>query len=210
MLFALPNLLTLSRIAAIPLLIGLFFVETTWAPWVTCVAFVAAAATDYFDGYIARQRKVVSAFGRLMDPIADKMLVAAVLFALVGFDRLQGVTMLPAIIILLREVLISGLREFLAGSKSAGLPVSRLAKWKTTVQMTAIGFLIVGDSGPELLHVSEIGIAGLWFAALLTLITGWDYVRAGVGQIAMAEYGTPPPPEPRSFTKPPANAVQQP
>lgn len=184
MLTSLPNLLTLSRIALIPVLLALFFVNAPWAPWAACVVFSAAAVTDYLDGWVARQRAETSAFGRLMDPIADKMLVAAALFALVAFDRVQGVSILPAIVILLREMLISGLREFLAGQNGPGLPVSRLAKWKTGVQMAAIGVLIVGPAGPSMLPVTEFGVAGLWLAAALTVATGWSYVRAGIRQIA--------------------------
>ncbi|HSK40391.1 MAG TPA: CDP-diacylglycerol--glycerol-3-phosphate 3-phosphatidyltransferase [Arenibaculum sp.] len=178
MLTSLPNLLTLSRIAVIPVIIGLFFLSADWAAWTACGLFAAAAITDYLDGYLARVMDQTSPVGRFLDPIADKLLVAAVLFMLVAVDRLNGVSVLPAVIILLREVLVSGLREFLA-SLQVGVPVSRLAKWKTTIQMTTLGFLIVGDAGPSAIPVSGIGIAGLWIAGALTLITGWDYMRAG-------------------------------
>lgn len=178
MLTSLPNLLTLSRIVVIPVIIGLFFLPEAWAAWTACGLFAAAAITDYLDGYLARAMDQTSPVGKFLDPIADKLLVAAVLFMLVAVDRLQGVSVLPAVVILLREVLVSGLREFLA-SLQVGVPVSRLAKWKTTIQMAALGFLIVGDAGPAEIPVWEIGIAGLWLAGVLTLVTGWDYMRAG-------------------------------
>ncbi|HET8728878.1 MAG TPA: CDP-diacylglycerol--glycerol-3-phosphate 3-phosphatidyltransferase [Alphaproteobacteria bacterium] len=182
MLYSLPNLLTLSRILAIPVLVGLFFVEAPWAPWAACLIFTAASITDYFDGYLARRMAIISTLGRLLDPIADKMLVAATLLSLVAFDRINGLAVIPALVILLREILISGLREFLAGMEAKGLPVSPLAKWKTGVQMTSLGILIVGDAGPEALPLVEIGAIGIWIAAALTAITGWAYVREGVRQ----------------------------
>ena len=178
MLTSLPNLLTLSRIVVIPIIIGLFFVREHWAAWAACVLFGAAAITDYVDGYLARSWSQVSIVGKFLDPIADKLLVAAVLFMLVAVDNLNGISVLPAVVILLREVLVSGLREFLAGIR-VGMPVSRLAKWKTAIQMVALGILIVGNDGPPWLPVALIGEIGLWAAGLLTLITGWDYMQAG-------------------------------
>lgn len=203
MFTSLANLLTLSRIALIPVLLALFYIDAPWAPWAACAVFSTAAVTDYLDGWVARQRAEISVFGRLMDPIADKMLVAATLFALVAFDRLHGVSILPAIVILLREMLISGLREFLAGQNAPGLPVSRLAKWKTGVQMVAIGVLIVGQAGPAVLPVVELGVTALWIAAGLTVVTGWGYVRAGIRQIA----GPPPAPAPAPAPAKPSAGV---
>jgi len=182
----LPNILTLSRIACIPIIVALFFIPADWAAWLACAVFGLAAMTDYFDGYLARQRAEVSAFGKLLDPIADKMLVAAVLLLLVGFGQLSGVSIIPALIILMREILVSGMREFLAGFGSKGLPVTFLAKWKTVVQMVALGFLIVGDAGPDILPVTLIGVIGIWAASVLTLITGWQYVRESASQILAA------------------------
>ncbi len=182
MLTSLPNLLTLSRIGAIPVLLALFYVEVPWVRWVACALFTAACITDYFDGYIARARKQVSPLGRFLDPVADKLLVAAVLLMLASFDRMSGPTLLPAVVILCREIIVSGLREFLAELR-VGMPASRLAKWKTGIQMTAIGVLIVGDAGPEALPIRLIGEVGLWLAAILTLITGYDYLRAGLAHI---------------------------
>ncbi|UEM19571.1 CDP-diacylglycerol--glycerol-3-phosphate 3-phosphatidyltransferase [Skermanella mucosa] len=178
MLTSLPNLLTLSRIIVIPIIIGLFFVREHWAAWTACGLFALAAITDYFDGYLARSWSQVSLVGKFLDPIADKLLVAAVLFMLVAVDKLSGISVLPAVVILLREVLVSGLREFLAGIR-VGMPVSKLAKWKTAIQMVALGILIVGDDGPSGVPVQMIGEVGLWAAGLLTLITGWDYMHAG-------------------------------
>jgi cardiolipin synthase len=171
-----PNLLTVSRVLLIPLLIGLFYVDSHWARWLACLIFVVAATTDYLDGYMARAWKMQSPFGRWLDPVADKLLVGATVLMLVGFGRAP---LLPALVIVLREIMVSGLREYMA-EVSVGLPVSRLAKWKTAVQMTAIGFLLVGDSGPGWLPVAWIGWAGLWVAALLTIVTGWDYLQAGL------------------------------
>ncbi len=178
----LPNILTLSRIGAIPVLVALFYVESETGRILTLAVFVLAAATDFFDGYVARARKQQSQFGRFLDPVADKLLVGSVIFLLVAFDRVTGLVIVPALIILCREILVSGLREFLAGF-SISVPVSRLAKWKTTVQMVAIGFLILGDGGPEALPVTLIGEAGLTIAALLTIVTGYGYFRSALGRM---------------------------
>ncbi len=190
----LPNLLTLSRIAAIPLLVLLVALRTPWGDVGACFVFSLAAITDYFDGKIARQRQSISGFGRMLDPIADKLLVGAALMLLAGFHRLSTWALLPAIVILLREILVSGLREYLAGLR-IGLPVTRLAKWKTGFQMGALGTLLAGDTAAAALHlsflpVSLIGEAMLWTAAALTLVTGWDYLLAGLRH---AEADTAPP-----------------
>ena len=184
MLLDLPNLLTLSRIAAIPVLVVLVALHGPATDLAACVVFAAAAITDYLDGYFARTRRQISDFGRMLDPIADKLLVGATLMLLVGHNRLTAFGLYPAIVILLREIMVSGLREYLAGIR-IGLPVTRLAKWKTGVQMGALGTLLAGDSTARLLHigwlpVSLIGEAMLWAAAVLTLITGWDYLTAGL------------------------------
>ncbi len=177
MITSLPNLLTLSRILVIPVLVALFFVPGDTAKWIALILFALAGVTDYFDGYFARTRRQISALGRFLDPVADKLLVASVILLLVAFNRITGWTVLPALVILCREILVSGLREFLADLR-VRVPVSRLAKWKTGIQMVAIGFLIVGDAAP--LPALEIGAAGLWIAAALTLFTGYDYLRAGL------------------------------
>ncbi|MBF0333280.1 MAG: CDP-diacylglycerol--glycerol-3-phosphate 3-phosphatidyltransferase [Alphaproteobacteria bacterium] len=182
MVTSLPNLLTFSRIAVIPLVAGTFYLEGPWTNWAACGLFVAAAITDFFDGYVARSRNQISTLGRFLDPIADKLLISAVLLMLAAFDRVSDVSVLPALVILLREILVSGLREFLAELR-VGMPVSRLAKWKTALQMIALPVLLVGDSGPTFLATRQIGEVCLWAAAALTLITGYDYLRAGLKHI---------------------------
>ena len=184
MLTDLPNLLTLSRIVAIPLLVALVPWRTPVCDLLACIIFSAAAITDYFDGRLARSRRQQSDLGRMLDPIADKLLVGAALMLLVGLGRLSAAGLYPAIVIMLREILVSGLREYLAEAR-AGLPVSRLAKWKTGFQMGAVGTLLCGDTGAVLLHlsflpVSFIGETMLWIAAALTLVTGWDYLTIGL------------------------------
>ena len=184
MLTDLPNLLTLSRIAAIPLMVLLVALHEPVTDLAACAVFSAAAITDYFDGKIARSRRQQSDLGRMLDPIADKLLVGAALMMLVGFDRLSGAALYPAVVIMLREILVSGLREYLAGLR-IGLPVTKLAKWKTGFQMGALGTLLAGDTGAAVIHlgflpVSLIGEAMLWGAAGLTLLTGWDYLIAGL------------------------------
>jgi len=179
MLKSLPNLLTLSRILAIPLIIGTFYIPGGAARWVACFLFIAAAITDFFDGYFARRRNSVSSLGRFLDPIADKLLVAAVLLMLTAFHRVSQLSVLPALVILLREILVSGLREFLAELR-VGMPVSALAKWKTGLQMTALPLLLVGDQAPSWIPAQSLGEVFLWIAAVLTLVTGWDYLQAGL------------------------------
>jgi cardiolipin synthase len=185
MLLTLPNILTFSRIAAIPVLIALLlFVDDPMGSWLAFSAYTLACITDFFDGYLARAWHQQSALGRFLDPIADKLLVASVLLVLVGIDRISGLTVLPAAVILCREILVSGLREFLAQVR-VSVPVTTMAKWKTTIQMLALGFLLVGPTGPDFGPVAtiEIGIYGLWGAAVLTLVTGYDYLLAGLREI---------------------------
>jgi len=187
-LTSLPNLLTLSRILVIPVVIATFYVQGDCARWFACALFSAAGVTDWLDGHMARRWAQQSELGRFLDPIADKLLVAATLFMLVATDRLSSGAVLPALVILCREILVSGLREYLAELR-VGLPVSRLAKWKTGIQMVAIGVLIVGDAGPAFVPVAAIGEMLLWVAALLTLMTGYDYLRLGLAHMTRA---TPP------------------
>lgn len=184
MMFKLPNLLTYSRIVAVPVVVVLMLVERPIGNWLALGVFIAAGVTDILDGHFARAWGQQSSLGRILDPIADKLLVSAVLLMLVGVDTLRGLALLPAAIILCREILVSGLREFLADVR-VGVPVSRLAKWKTGLQMTTIGFLIVGEAGPIFgpFSTTEIGVAGLWLAAVLTIITGYDYLLAGLRHI---------------------------
>lgn len=178
-----PNLLTLSRILAIPLVVATFYLSGDYARWFCCALFSAAGITDWLDGHVARRWEQQSEIGRFLDPIADKLLVSATLFMLTATGRLPSHAILPALVILCREILVSGLREYLAGLR-VGMPVSRLAKWKTAMQMVAIGFLIVGDAGWSVIPVVTIGETLLWAAALLTLVTGYDYLRAGLSHIA--------------------------
>jgi cardiolipin synthase len=182
MLTTLPNLLTLSRVAAIPLLVGAFYLPAPATYWVCLVLFVFAAVTDFLDGYLARARNQTSDFGRLLDPIADKLLVAAALFMLVASGRLAGAGIVAALIILCREFIVAGLREFLAGG-AVVVPVSALAKWKTAVQMAAIGVLLVGPGAPAAIPATLIGEIGLWIAAVLTVVTGADYLRRGLAHV---------------------------
>lgn len=179
----LPNILTFGRILMIPIIIGLFFCPNSWGGWAALGVYTLACVTDFFDGYIARKMKTESAFGKFMDPIADKLLIAVILILLAGFDRLPGFWIIPAILILFREILIAGLREFLGGS-DVKVPVTALAKWKTTIQMFAMGFLIVGETGKTVLpQTFEVGRIGITIAAILTLITGYQYLKAGLQHI---------------------------
>lgn len=184
MYLALPNILTYTRIIAIPVVAAVFFIGDPLGSWAAFGVYVYACVTDFLDGYLARARREQSALGKFLDPIADKLLVAGVVFALVGAGRIDGLELIPAGIILGREILVSGMREFLAGLQ-VGMPVSQLAKWKTGIQMVALGFLLVGPNGPDFgaLSTMHIGIAGLWLAAVLTLVTGFDYLQVGLKEI---------------------------
>ena len=187
MLTDLPNILTLSRIAAIPVLVLLVALSAPVADLLAALLFAAAGVTDYLDGRLARGRLQLSDLGRMLDPIADKLLIGATLMVLVGFGRLPAWGLYPAIVIMLREILVSGLREYLAQIK-VGLPVTRLAKWKTGVQMVALGLLLLGARGAFLLGLGWLPMAWiggvlLWLAAALTLVTGWDYLTAGLRHV---------------------------
>ncbi len=179
-MLSLPNLLTLSRIFAVPLLVFLLWPRPTW--WDYALAFglyCLMGITDYFDGYLARANGQISKAGIFLDPIADKIMVASVILLLVFNGTLRGATVVAGLVILLREIAVSGLREFLAGLQ-VSVPVSRLAKWKTTLQLVALGGLILGGAVPQWAWVHDVGVAALWAAAALTLMTGWDYLRLGV------------------------------
>ena len=184
-MLTLPNILTLSRIFSVPLLVFLL-----WSPgWfdyaLAFVLYCLMGITDYFDGYLARAKGTVSRLGVFLDPIADKIMIAAVIVMLIftrrpgGEPMIYGVHVIAALIILLREITVSGLREFLAGLQ-VSLPVSQLAKWKTAFQLVALGALILGGALDQWAWVHSVGLVSLWLAALLTLITGWDYLRAGL------------------------------
>ena len=176
---SLPNLLTYGRVAAVPLVVALILgSDEDWARWAALIIYIVAAITDFFDGYLARAWGQQSSLGRMLDPIADKLLVSAVLLALAANRTISGWLLAAALIILCREVLVSGLREYLAELR-VPVPVTTLAKWKTTLQLVALGFLIAGDAGEKLMPGSvKIGALLLWAAAILTLYTGWDYMKA--------------------------------
>jgi cardiolipin synthase len=182
---ALPNLLTYGRIAAVPVVVGLLYWQSIlggglWLRWLALAVFIIAGLTDILDGYLARMWGQQSSLGRMLDPIADKLLVASSLLMLAAEKSIHGWALLAAVIILCREILVSGLREYLAELR-VGVPVTQLAKWKTFGQLVALGFLIAGEAGVQVLpQTIEIGITLLWLSALITLYTGWDYMRAGL------------------------------
>jgi cardiolipin synthase len=190
---ALPNLLTYGRIAAVPAVVACMYWQALlggglWLRWVALAIFITAGITDFLDGYLARIWGQQSTFGRMLDPIADKLLVASCLLMLAVDSTIKGPTIWAAIVILCREILVSGLREYLAELR-VSVPVTQLAKWKTAMQLVAVGFLLAGEAGDKVLSnwighgttaVTLIGIALLWLSALLTLYTGYDYFRAGV------------------------------
>jgi cardiolipin synthase len=204
---ALPNLLTYGRIAAVPVVVACMYWQSIldgglWLRWVALAIFIAAGVTDILDGYLARMWGQQSSLGRMLDPIADKLLVSSCLLMLAAEETIRGWSILAAIIILCREILVSGLREYLA-ELNVRVQVTRLAKWKTTLQLVAVGFLICGEAGDAVVPrltvtvptfltagilfgsqvlgaVTFIGIALLWISAVLTLYTGWDYLQAGM------------------------------
>ena len=184
-MLSLPNLLTLSRILAVPILVFLLWRPTPVDYLVTFVLYCVVGATDYLDGYLARAQGRISRLGQFLDPIADKIMVAAVMMMLISSRKanpvpeIAGLHIIPALIILLREIIVSGLREFLAGLQ-VSVPVSALAKWKTTLQLVALGALILGGGFPGQPWVHQVGLASLWAAAALTLVTGYDYLRIGL------------------------------
>lgn len=186
--FSIPNLLTYARILVVPLVVLCFDLEergssTDIARWSALCLFIFASLTDFLDGYLARIWEQTSALGRMLDPIADKLLVAAALLLLAADGTIAGWSIWAAIVILSREFLVSGLREFLAALK-VSVPVTKLAKWKTTLQMVAIGFLLAGPAGEAIFPWTvETGLVLLWIAAIVTLITGYEYFRAGIRHI---------------------------
>ena len=183
-MLTLPNILTLSRIVAVPLLVALLWRPDPIEYALTFALYCLVGITDYFDGYVARARGAVSRLGIFLDPIADKIMVAAVIMMLASTRAhtdpvIHGLHIVPALVILIREIAVSGLREFLAGLQIS-VPVSALAKWKTTAQLFALGALILGGALPDLPWVHNFGIICLWIAAALTLVSGYDYLRTGL------------------------------
>ncbi len=187
MMLSLPNLLTLSRILAVPILVFLLWPGAKHLGvqpipldyWLAFVLYCLMGITDYFDGYLARAQGTVSKLGVFLDPIADKIMVAAVILMLVFTRDIDGWHVIAALIILLREMIVSGLREFLAGLQ-VSVPVSALAKWKTAAQLVALGGVILAGALPDWLLLKQAALGLLWLAAILTMITGWDYLRVGV------------------------------
>ncbi len=193
-MWTLPNLLTLSRIVTVPVLAALLWWPTWEAGYAMAFAvYCLMGLTDYFDGYVARAQGTVSKLGVFLDPIADKIMVAAVILVLAAQGVLRGpyvgdMHVIAGLIILVREIAVSGLREFLGGIQ-VSIPVSQLAKWKTTFQLVSLGALILGHALPrwnvelvgQVVNLPHtIGLTTLWAAAFLTLITGWDYLRVGL------------------------------
>jgi cardiolipin synthase len=185
-MLSLPNLLTLSRILAVPILVFLLWKPAPWDYAITFLLYCTVGITDYFDGYLARAQGQISKLGQFLDPIADKIMVAAVIIMLMASRRadgdapiIQDFNVIPAIVIMLREIIVSGLREFLAELR-VSIPVSWLAKWKTTFQLVSLGALILGGALPAQLWIHLVGLVSLWLAAGLTLVTGYDYLRTGL------------------------------
>ncbi len=185
---SLPNLLTYARVVAVPLMVVCFYFEGNASRWFSFAIFLIASISDFFDGYLARAWGQQSAIGRMLDPIADKLLVSTALMLLVWSGTIGNWSLLAALVILIREISVSGLREFLAGLKNVSVPVTRLAKYKTTMQMVAIGFLLIGPAGDRMFKFyvnghgffTYTGLLLLWVSALITLYTGYDYFRAGL------------------------------
>ncbi len=178
---SLPNVLTYVRILAVPAIVGtLYFMNNERGRWIALAVFVFACITDWLDGYLARVWRQQSTLGRMLDPIADKLLVGATLLMLTHDNTVEGYNVFAAVIILSREILVSGLREFLA-ELNVKVHVTQLAKWKTMLQMVALAVLVAGPAGERFVAgVTKTGLGLLWLAALLTLWTGYDYLRAAV------------------------------
>ena len=175
----LANILTLTRLALLPLMIALFFMPWEWAAW-TCLAFyIIGALTDWLDGWVARKYNQISEFGTFLDPISDKIFVVTILLMLVAVGRIEHIWVMNVVIIIVREFLVSGIREYL-GPKGIKVPVTPLAKWKTAMQMLATAILIVG---PYIWAGQTIGQLVLTGASALTVITGWEYLKIGLNHI---------------------------
>lgn len=180
-----PNILTIFRIIAVPAIVVCFYFSSDTARWVALGIYFVAGVTDFLDGYLARKWNMQSDLGRMLDPIADKLLISIVLIMLAAYGtiNMSNFSIVPAVVILSREILLSGLREYLA-QLHINMPVSYLAKWKTTVQMLSLGFLLAGSAGDKVLpYNTEIGLTLLWVAAALTVYTGYDYLRIGIQHV---------------------------
>ena len=175
----LSNILTLIRIIIIPIIVLCIYLKNPFFGWTAFILFCLASVTDYFDGYLARIRNEITNFGTFLDPIADKLLVAAVILILTSKGVIADWETIPALIILLREITVSGLREYLAGIK-VSIPVSRIAKLKTLLQLCALALLILSESITNLVPIIYLGKFFLWIAGLLTLYTAFDYIKASI------------------------------
>jgi len=198
---SLPNVLTLSRIVLVPLFVIAFFLPGDGGRWIVFVLFCLAGVTDAVDGMIARRLGAVTSFGRMLDPIADKLIVSAALLMLAADKTIQGIHLVPALVILCREILVSGLREFLAEA-AVSLPVTRVAKAKTAVQVVAIAALIASSASERMLPgVTSAALFGLWVAAALTFYTGFEYLKAGLAHARTERAGRDKAPK-ESLTRP--------
>ncbi|GHU11466.1 CDP-diacylglycerol--glycerol-3-phosphate 3-phosphatidyltransferase [Alphaproteobacteria bacterium] len=179
----LPNLLTLSRVFSIPFIILCFYIEGFWSHLSATLLFIIACITDFFDGYLARQWKQVSAFGRFMDPVADKLLISTILLMLSGMGVINGLHLIGASIILAREIMVSGLREFMSEMRMK-VPVTKYAKWKTVMQMLSVTCLLCSAMFPDVSSIKSIGVVTLWLAVIMTVFTGARYLRFGIVKMA--------------------------
>lgn len=178
-IYTIPNLLTFFRILVIPAIVSSLYAGTFLGDWIAFAFYVVAGITDFFDGYIARSMMQTSMLGRFLDPIADKLLVSTILIICVGLGRLDGWNLIPVILIVCREIFISGLREFLA-DYHIHMPVNQLGKWKTTLQLIALGFLVVFPSTPSSWMIGSIGVVLLWLSTILTVWSGIEYMRSAL------------------------------
>lgn len=191
--YTIPNLLCFFRLGVIPVMVALFYIDTAWAAWTNVLLYTLAGLSDFLDGRIARATNTETLLGKFLDSSTDKMVVGVSLMLLLAFDRLEGVWIIPALIIYLREILISGVREFM-GLYNVIVPVTKLAKWKLTTQMFFIGFLIAGPYGDAVIpHAYMIGKVGLVAAAVITVLSGWDYMREALKTILRLETAKPDP-----------------
>tara|TARA_A100001011_G_scaffold49005_1_gene46729 strand:+ start:12513 stop:13055 length:543 start_codon:yes stop_codon:yes gene_type:complete len=175
----LSNILTLIRIAVIPIIVFCIYLKNPYFGWIAFILFCLASISDYFDGYLARLRNEVTNFGTFLDPIADKLLVAAVILILTSKGIIRDWDTIPALIILLREITVSGLREYLAGVKIS-IPVTRIAKLKTLLQLSALALLILFENSIDIYPIFYLGKFFLWLSGLLTLYTAYDYIKASI------------------------------
>ncbi|MDC3091145.1 CDP-diacylglycerol--glycerol-3-phosphate 3-phosphatidyltransferase [Rickettsiales bacterium] len=172
----LPNYLTIFRVISIPIIIICILPQSFFYNWIAVIIYALACVSDFFDGYIARKLRVETKFGKFFDPIADKVLIISIIFILVAIDKIEGLFIYPALIIIIREVLVSGLREFLSNEKN-NLNVTMLSKWKTLLQMISLGFIIIGNDFTYFKNTLLVGEIGLTIASIITIYTGYKYFK---------------------------------